>query len=276
MTPAAAHFPVNLLIQLDSTDTDPTDTNPTDTNPTDTENPPVDVCDVPSQSTPVRPADVRPGESEEINGRTVAEEIDGRTVADFWFDPMCPWAWMTSRWMLEVEKVRPVTVRWNVMSLSYLNEGRDLSEEYKRQLQKGWAPVRVLTAARLLHGNEVLGPLYTAMGTRIHLQGNSDYDQVITESLAEVGLPTEVADAAQNDEYDNALKSMHHAGMDQVGMEVGTPVISVGGVAFFGPVVSPTPKGADAARLWDGVQLVAGVDGFFELKRTRTRGPIFS
>jgi 2-hydroxychromene-2-carboxylate isomerase len=249
MTSTVANSPLKFLIQLDPTDT-------------------ADACGVPSKTDPSGPrADVR---------QEVAEEIDGRTVADFWFDPMCPWAWMTSRWMLEVEKVRPVTVRWNVMSLSYLNEGREVSEDYSRKLQKGWANVRVLTAARLQHGDDVLGPLYTAMGTRIHLQKNTDYSQVIAQSLAEVGLPADLADAANVDEFDDALKEMHHAGMDQVGMEVGTPVISVGGVAFFGPVVSPAPKGDAAARLWDGVQLVAGVDGFFELKRTRTRGPILS
>src|SRR5215468_4670803 len=179
--------------------------------------------------------------------------------ADFWFDPACPWAWMTSRWMLEVEKVRDVTTTWHVMSLAVLNDGRDDLPEKA-------------------HGNEVLLPLYTALGNRIHVAGRGVGDgkgDVVKEALEEVGLPASLIEAADSDKYDDALKKSHHAGMDQVGMEVGTPVISVEGTAFFGPVVTPAPKGEAAGKLWDGVRLVAGTEGFFEIKRTRDRGPIF-
>jgi protein-disulfide isomerase-like protein with CxxC motif len=196
-------------------------------------------------------------------------------VADFWFDPICPWAWIASRWMLEVEQVRGVQVRWHVMSLSYLNQGRDLPEKYRAVMDESWGPVRVVVAAAAAHGEDVVLPLYTALGTRFHHEGRPKDRATIEEALAEVGLPTALADAMDTGEHDEALRKSHHAGMDQVGFEVGTPVISVEGVAFFGPVVSPVPRGEAAGLLWDGVRLVAGTDGFFELKRSRTRDPIF-
>jgi Mycothiol-dependent nitroreductase Rv2466c len=208
-------------------------------------------------------------------GDVMTESAQERVVADLWVDPLCPWAWMTSRWLLEVEKLRPIDVRFHVMSLSVLNEGRDLPENYKEMLGRGWGPVRVLIAAQQQHGDEVVRPLYEALGTRRHLGKEEFSRETIEAALTEAGLPTSLADAADTDAYDEALKQSHHAGMDQVGMDVGTPVISTAGVAFFGPVVSPAPKGEAAAKLWDGVVLVAGTDGFFELKRTRTREPIF-
>jgi hypothetical protein len=200
---------------------------------------------------------------------------DARTSADFWFDPLCPWAWITSRWMLEVTEVRPVDVGWHVMSLAYLNEGRDLPESYRELLAKAWGPVRVCIAAAQAHGDQILLPLYTALGTRIHEEKLPNDRATIVAALADVWLPEDVADAATSTEFDAALKVSHHAGMDQVGFDVGTPVISVDGVAFFGPVVSPIPRAEAAGKLWDGVLLVAGTDGFFELKRSRTRDPIF-
>lgn len=208
-------------------------------------------------------------------GRHMAPRQSPGVVADFWFDPVCPWAWMTSRWLLEVERVRPVQARWNVMSLSYLNQDRDLPEDYREMLEQAWGPVRVCVAAAEEHGDDVLGPLYTALGRRFHDEGREKDRATVEDALAEAGLSGDLAAAMHSSEYDDALRKSHHAGMDQVGTDVGTPVISVEGVAFFGPVVTPVPHGEAAGRLWDGVLLVAGTDGFYELKRTRDREPIF-
>ena len=198
------------------------------------------------------------------------------TQVDFWFDPLCPWAWITSRWILEVEQVRPVAARWHVMSLAVLNEKKeDLSDRYKELMKQAWGPVRVCVAAEQTFGSDVVLPLYTAIGTRFHNEKQDRNRATIEAALAEVGLPTDLADAMDSAEYDDAVRASHADGIDRVGYEVGTPVISVNGASIFGPVVTPIPRGEAAARLWDGVLLVTGTDGFFELKRSRTRDPIF-
>ena len=192
-----------------------------------------------------------------------------------WFDPACPWAWMTSRWLMEVERVRDIEVTWRVMSLSVLNEKRDLDEGYCRLMDDSWGPVRVIIAAQEQYGDKVVKPLYDAMGTRIHLEKMRDREAIVAEALEEVGLPEELARAAGQKKYDRALRRSHREGIDLVGTDVGTPVISFGDMAFFGPVVTPAPKGEAAGRLWDGCLLVAGTPCFYEIKRTRTQGPIF-
>ncbi len=195
---------------------------------------------------------------------------------DLWFDPICPWAWMTSRWLLEVEKVRPVHTTFHVMSLSVLNEGRDLPTDYRAEMDKGWQSARACIGVEQKHGQQALRDFYTELGTRYHLKKQARGDiEVIREALHTLGLDESIADASDTDSYDEALRISHHEGMDPVGDDVGTPVIHIKGKALFGPVISPAPKGEPAGRLFDGVALVTEYDGFYELKRTRTVGPIF-
>lgn len=200
-------------------------------------------------------------------------------AVQFWFDPMCPWAWIASRWMLQVEDVRPVQTEWRIMSLAYLNlvqhGGEGLSDDYRKLMVAAWGPVRVCAAAAHEKGPDILGPLYTAIGTRFHNEGRRDDPDAVVEALAEVGLPTSLADAAGSTEFDEAIVASHCEAFDQVGLDVGTPVIRIRGNAFFGPVVTPAPKGAAAGRLWDGFVALAETDGFFEIKRSRDRSPIF-
>jgi 2-hydroxychromene-2-carboxylate isomerase len=206
-------------------------------------------------------------------------DAQDREDMQFWFDPLCPWAWITSRWMLEVEKVRPVRIDWRIMSLAYLNlvqhEGKGLNEEYLERMSRAWGPVRVCAAAAADAGPGILGPLYTAIGTRFHNQGRRDDPAVIPEALQEAGLPAWLVDAAETAEFDDAIKKSHHEAFDEVGLDVGTPVVRIRGKALFGPVITPAPKGEAAGELWDGLVLVSKADGFFELKRSRDRRPTF-
>jgi hypothetical protein len=214
--------------------------------------------------------------TEQSNSQSQSQSLED---VPFWFDPLCPWAWITSRWMLEVEKVRPVRVDWRIMSLAYLNlvqhEGNGLSEEYLERMSRAWGPIRVCAAAAQHSGPAILGPLYTAIGTRLHVQGRREDPSVIPEALAETGLPASLASAAESTEFDELIKSSHHEAFDEVGTDVGTPVLRIRDRALFGPVITPAPRGEAAGRLWDGLALVAEADGFFELKRSRDRKPSF-
>jgi protein-disulfide isomerase-like protein with CxxC motif len=198
------------------------------------------------------------------------------TKADFWFDPLCPWAWITSRWILEVEQVRDVEIDFHIMSLSYLNKDKDVPEQYREGIERGWGPVRVCMKVDQDYDKATVRKLYTAMGTRIHNGGTGITPEMIAESLAEVGLPAELAEAATDTSLDEAVGESHHRGMDAVGSEVGTPTIHIEGAAFFGPVLSKIPRGEVAGEIWDGAVAIAKFPHFYELKRTRTEAPDFS
>ncbi len=199
-----------------------------------------------------------------------------KTTADFWFDPLCPFAWISSRWILEVEQVRDIEVTWHIMSLAYLNQDKDISDDYRALLEPAWGPVRVLMAAEHKHGRDVLLPLYTAMGTRIHQGGQEISRELVAAALAEAGLEPGLIEAMDDTSLDESVARSHHEGMDQVGDDVGTPTIAIEGAAFFGPVLSAIPRGEEAGLLWDGCVAVAKVPYFYELKRSRTGDLDFS
>ncbi|WP_378145720.1 DsbA family protein [Cnuibacter sp. UC19_7] len=210
-----------------------------------------------------------------MTSENTAPVAAGTTAVEFWFDPSCPWAWMTSRWVDEVAPHRDLDVTWNIMSLAVLNEDKDVSESYRAFFPRALRYTRLVAAAKELHGQQIVKPLYDALGTRIHPGGSTDSDAVIAGALEEVGLPADFARYADSDEYDEPMRASHFAAIERVGNDVGTPVIAVNGTAFFGPVISPTPRGEQALTLWDGVVAAASFDGFFELKRSRTRDPQF-
>jgi 2-hydroxychromene-2-carboxylate isomerase len=195
---------------------------------------------------------------------------------DFWFDPFCPWAWITSRWMHEVRRQRSVKIRWHLMSLAVLNEGRDLPARYRVPAEQWWGPVRVCAAAEQSAGRDVLDRLYTELGTRLHHEQAPKDFATITTALVAAGLDPGLARAMDSTDFDAALRESHRDGMSRVGEDVGTPVVAIGKSAFFGPVVTPMPRGEAALQLWDGVLLLAATDCFYELKRTRDRAPVFS
>jgi hypothetical protein len=189
---------------------------------------------------------------------------------DFWFDPVCPFAWATSRWVLEVEQSRPIDVSWHLMSLWVLNQDRDdISSDFDAFLTSGRHIGRVFAAAAAAQGDQVLGDLYTAVGELVHVQGRPRDEATISEALVRCALATDLVDAWQDTSWDAAVGESHNRAIDAVGEELGTPVLSVDGTAYFGPVLAPAPTGQAALRLWDGLQMMATVPGFAELKRAR-------
>jgi hypothetical protein len=198
-----------------------------------------------------------------------------KTKAEFWFDPICPWAFMTSRWILEVEKLRDVEITWSIFSLGHLNKDREMPEKYKSSLQNSWFCGRVVKAVEVKYGTDKVLPIYTAISNRIHIEKEAIKEDLFRAALTEIGADPELALEMNNDKWDSKIVESHSRGIKIVGDDVGTPIIAIEGVGFFGPVISPAPKGEDAAKLWDGIVLAASYPGFFELKRSRTVGPIF-
>jgi hypothetical protein len=198
------------------------------------------------------------------------------TKVEMWFDTLCPWAWMTSRWLLEVAKVRDITIQWNVMSLYFLNESRShITAEYLDNAKKALGPLRIIVAAEKLYGNPIAGDLYTAFGEEIHHNKMKFSPELNSKVLSRFSFSADLIHCADDLSLDELIMEKHQAGMSKVGEDVGTPIVSIEGVTFFGPVISPAPKGEEAGKLFDGAFAVASYPGFFEMKRTRTVGPIF-
>jgi hypothetical protein len=198
-----------------------------------------------------------------------------QTKAEFWFDPMCPWAFITSRWILEVEKVRDIEISWNIFSLPHLNKDREMPEKYKAIFANSWSCARVIKAVENQYGKEKTLPLYTAISTRIHVLKETVSQDLLIDAIKEIGADTKFALEMNNSDWDKEIIQSHERGIELVGDDVGTPIIAINGIGFFGPVISPAPKGEEAGKLWDGVVLSATYPGFYEIKRSRTVGPIF-
>lgn len=194
---------------------------------------------------------------------------------NFWFDVSCPWTWITSRWLVDVSEQRDLDVTWRPFSLFELNKDRDLPEDYRKHIEDSRNFGRISMAVSKTSPDRV-GEFYTELGTRIHNDEQPQTDETILAALSAVGLDAELLERAKAGKFDDAVRASTQAGLDLVGDDVGVPIIEVAGVAFFGPVMSPAPQGADAVKAWDGTVALAQTKGFFELKRSRDVGPIFN
>jgi len=194
-------------------------------------------------------------------------------IVDLYVDPICPYTWVVACWLREVGRRREVEVRHHVMSLHMLNAGGVLENHYRQMV----GPSRVATAVAVRHGGDALRAWHRAFGDRIfdhwRYPKPEEYRAAEREALAVTGLPAGLADAAEADEFDDALRRSTDEAILPVGLDVGTPIIHVDGAAFFGPILNAVPLGDAALRIFDGVRLLAAGPDFFELKRTRTSPP---
>jgi hypothetical protein len=204
-----------------------------------------------------------------LAARPSDREVAPATTVDLWFDPMDPWSWVASRWLLEVQTVRSVKTSFHLMSMSLLHGGKDLEPDEQARMDEGRGPARVALAVGEQYGQEQLSAFYTAIGSRIHDKQQGPGRETIDGALADVGLPPELAEQADTNDNDDTLRASHHAGVDPLGCDVDTPIIHINGVPLVGPVLSPAPQGEEAGRLFDGALALASYPGFFELKRTR-------
>ena len=204
---------------------------------------------------------------------------------EFFWDPMCPWAWLTSRWVVEVARQRDLTVDWRFISLRILNEGRDYGAEfpdgYVAGHTSGLKLLRVAAAVREAEGRDRMGELYTQFGGDIHVRRRrkeltDHWQEGFPDYLRSVGLDAYL-DAANDESWDAVLRAETDEALSRTGKDLGTPIISFtrDGVqaSFFGPVISRVPRGDDALRLWDAVWEVATFPGFAELKRSLRERP---
>jgi 2-hydroxychromene-2-carboxylate isomerase len=192
------------------------------------------------------------------------------TAIEFWFDPTCPFTWRTSRWAREVERAGEATIEWKVMSLGILNEGREIPEEYREGMVRGARFLRALVATEELGGSDAVGRLYDALGAHLYDEDEGLADDVLLRSVSDAGLDGSVADAADDETRDAAVRASHEEGQRRVGTESGSPITAYdGGPAFFGPVVAPAPTGDDATTLLTAMASLSKVGAFSEVKRSR-------
>lgn len=199
----------------------------------------------------------------------------GPTMIDFWFDAACPFAWVTSRWIQEVQRVRDVQVAWRPMSLAVLNEGRELAQEYREFIDQTWLPARAASQIFHQYGHDILGAYYTHVGSAIHYGAEKNYEKVVTTALDDLGLDPDIGAQSTTDIFDSTLRTLHHEGVSLVGEDLGTPIMAIGGNAFFGPVITRVPRGEEAGAIFDAALALTSYPYFFEIKRARTERPQF-
>ena len=200
-------------------------------------------------------------------------------TVEFYWDMVCPWCWITSRWMEDVSRQKNIHINWKFFSLKKINEGRDIPERFRTSHAIGLRALRVAAAVRQDYGNDAVGKLYTVMGSRRHHDQQDIGTQEMLEELLDLcGLPQTLAAAADDESWDQVIEADMEQAKAKAGDGVGVPLIVLDGgegPGFFGPVLSPAPVGEAAVQMWDAMVTVGRMPGFYEFKRTRETGPVF-